>query len=442
MKKLFLYAALCAVFTASCSDEGGLSGSGAANPLSECVLQKSAVAGGEAVVQWNGFTEEAAILLVGTDGKEYAADVQVVTASGLVFDVPKEIPAGTYSVVLLRSGERMELGEMQVLEAEMPVSGLKMTSASKPGEVVVIEGIGFEEGCKVRLVGADGQEYVIDADLSYAGISVRLPEEIAEGDYEAYLIQDGFTWLLNSSVTIYAEIKEKLLQRLDCYTPYIGSALIRLSWEISHEEPVTLTVSEYLVDGESESLEAYDTYVCTGEGYFELTHDGFEASNDMSMRYVRDSEGLVAQSDVLIYGNDASTAFTWTYDTDGFLTDISSPKRSFRSLSYEDGNLTVFRNTSFAYPDGELTASPSAPDVVWAYMALMEKNDPFVYFPYLLGWYKKASAQLPTMMMKPSPTGTGTTDCALSYDFDEDSYVTRMSWTEGTSSCRVEFTYL
>lgn len=434
-------AAMCAMFVASCSDEGGLSGSGALNPLSECVLQESVVAGGEAVVQWNGFTEESDILLVGTDGKEHAAAVQVVTASGLVFDVPKDLPAGTYAVVLVSPGERLELGTMEVLEAQMPVSGLKMPSASKPGEMVVIEGIGFEEGCKVRLIGADGQEYVIDADLAYAGISVLLPDEIVEGDYEAYLVQDGFTWLLSSSLTIYAEIKEKLLQRIDYYSPYIGSALIRLSWEISHEEPVTLTVSEYLVDGETESLEAYDTYVCTKEGYFELTYDGFEASNDMAMQYILDSEDAVTQSDVLIYGNDVPTSFVWSYDTDGYLTDISSPKRSFRSLAYEDGNLTLFRNTSFEYSDSGLAASPVAPDVVWAYMSLMEKNDPFVYFPYLLGWYKKASALLPTRMMKPSPTGTGTTECALSYDFDEDSYVTRMFWTEGTSSCRVEFIY-
>ena len=58
----------------------------------------------------------------------------------------------------------------------------------------------------------------------------------------------------------------------------------------------------------------------------------------------------------------------------------------------------------------------------------MESNDPFVYFPFFLGWYTKSSAQLPDALILPSPTGTGTVRNELSYVFDEDGYVVKMTW--------------
>ena len=94
-------------------------------------------------------------------------------------------------------------------------------------------------------------------------------------------------------------------------------------------------------------------------------------------------------------------------------------------------------NISFEYSDPALVAHPSAPDVVWGYMSLMEKNDPFIYFPYLLGWYEKTSALLPSAMVVPSPSGTGKVTHPLAYTFDDDGYVTSMSW----DSYSVRFIY-
>lgn len=310
----------------------------------------------------------------------------------------------------------------------MPVTGLKMPVGAKQGEEVAVDGIGFEEGCTVVLVDADGNEYTLDTELTYSGISVVIPDDLSGGTYKLYLVQDGMEWLMSGSFSVYKDIVIKTLTRVDYYSPYIGTMMLRLSWEIGRDDPVTLTVSEYVIDGAEESLEAYDRYVCDDAGRFTLDHDGFEASNDMNMSYVRNPDGVVTLADVLIYGDNEATPFTWTYAPDGFLTDISSPKRSLRSFSYEGGNLVKFRNTSFEYSDPALVNNPSAPDVIWGYMSLMEKNDPFIYFPYLLGWYAKASAQLPTAMLSPSPTGTGTETYQLTYEFNADGYVARMSW--------------
>jgi len=433
MRRILLV--LCILSVVACNDNGRYSDADVYDPLSECVLPETARAGEEVIVQWNGFEEEAEISLLSEDGSVYEAEVLTVTASGLIFRIPAQTPPGIYMVV--EQSENRQLGQIRIDAAEAPVTGLNVPSGMKQGETVHIEGVGFEKGCVVIFIDSSGNEYASGTELTYSGISFIVPSELLPGEYELYYEQDGARWLAASSVTVYKDLEGKVLKRIDYIAPYVGDALLRLSWDISTEEPLTLTVSEYVIDGEEESLEIFDRYVCDENGYFELVDDGFEESNDLGMSYVRDEEGTVVSADVLLYGDSETTSFRWTYDGDGYLTEIASPSRPLRSLSYEQGNLTVFRNTIFEYSDPALVNHPSAPDVIWGYMSLMEKNDPFIYFPYLLGWYDKASAALPTAMLAPSPTGVGTVTYPLSYTFDEEGYVLAMSW----DSYEVRFIY-
>ena len=435
MKRLLIILAgiLLAV---SCNETGEGQGPGTDNPLSECVIPASVQAGEEALVQWNGFTQDSRILLVSEDGREYEMPVKVFTASGVMFVVPADVPAGIYKLVVERGG-RLELGTMEVLAAAMPVIGLKIPSGALEGEEVIIEGVGFEDGCSIVFADADGKECVLRAALVSSGVSVLLPDDLGPGDYVVYLLQNGVRWMISPSFSIYPDSSPKLLRRIDYYSPYVGTAMIRLSWEIDYDEPVSLTLSEYLVEDGEETLQAYDRYDCGADGYFELTVDGFESSNDLEISYVRDADGRVTRSDVLIYGNKEPTAFTWTYDADGYLADISSPSRSFRSLTHTDGNLTSFRSVGFGYGNSDLVNHPSAPDVAWAYMAMMEPNDPFVYFPYLLGWYTEASLHLPVTMTLPDPSGSGTLRHSLTYEFDQEGYVVKMMW----ESSSIDFIY-
>ena len=407
------------------------------DPLANCVLPASVKAGGEVQVQWDGFKDDAAISLVGEDSASKMMQVKIVTAYGLTFEVPIDFPTGVYTVVLKQQGETMELGSIKVDAPDMPVTGLKVPAGAVQGEVVSIDGIGFKDGCKVIAVGQDGAEYELPAGLSVSGISVTIPETLAEGDYQLYLIQDGLRWLLSSSFSVVAEVVVKTLERVDYYTSYDDERLLRLTWEISREEPVTLTLSQFIVTGDEAVLDIYDQYVLGSDGFFELVVDGFEESNNMKMSYTRDDEGKVILADVLRYGKKETTPFTWTYDQDGFLTDVSSPVASLSSFEYEAGNMVTFRNTAFEFGDPSLVNNPSAPDVIWAYMALMDNKEPFMYVPYFLGWYTKASAQLPTAMLEPSNTGTGTDTYPITYEFDSDGYVVKMY----LGSDKVEYFY-
>ena len=395
------------------------------DPLENCVLPETVKAGGEALVQWDGFKENAQIVLKDGDSKEYPMQVKVVTAYGLTFKVPAKTPAGLYLVVLIQESE-ITLGKITVTAADMPVTGLKVPAGAEQGETVIIEGIGFEEGCSVIAVDQAGQEHALESEVTYVGLSVIIPTDLAEGEYALYLLQDEMRWLLAQSFSVYKELVVKQLSRIDYYTEYSAEAMLRMTWEISRETPVTLTVSESVVEGDVVELNAYDQYVQGEDGFFTLVNDGFEMSNNIKMSYTRDFEGKVTVADVLRYGKKDTTPFTWTYDQNGFLTDISSTM-SLCSFEYTDGNMTAFGGRGFEFADPSLVNNPAAPDVIWGYISLMDITEPFMYVPYFLGWYSKASAQLPTAMIVPSSTGTGTDTYPLTYDFDEDGYVVRMT---------------
>lgn len=441
MKRYALILSVAIALVCSCEDMGDSAGSGTGSTLHECVLPESVYAGGEGIIQWNGFADDVELYLVSEDGTRHSLGTETVTPSGMIFNVPSSVPAGLYELFMSQDGNVTALGHVTVLEPGIPVRNLSVPDSAYPGDEVQIEGVGFEDGMSVVLVDASGTEHVPQVKINHSGLMVLLPEDVAEGEYDLYLVHDGRSWLLCSGFEICRVSVIKELKSISLHVPYIQSATLLYTWEVTRGLPAELLLSEYLVEDGVPSLSVYDRYVSADGTMFVLEHDGFESSNDIEMTYSTDGSGRVTGTDVLIYGNSQTTPFTWSYDADGRVLEIVSPKLTFRSFAYEDGNLVGLSNAQFGYEDPLLVNEPDAPDVVWAYMAMMERNDPFVYFPYLLGWYAEASGQLPTSLVKPSPSGTGTLTCDLSYVFDDDGYVTSMSWTEGDEDYSIGFEY-
>ena len=78
----------------------------------------------------------------------------------------------------------------------------------------------------------------------------------------------GPSGVLSSSFSVVAEVVVKTLERVDYYTSYDDERLLRLTWEISREEPVTLTLSQFIVTGDDAELDIYDQYVLGSDGFF------------------------------------------------------------------------------------------------------------------------------------------------------------------------------
>lgn len=441
MRRL-LFLLLAFFVAASCIDSQTGDDTGiVTDPVSECVVPPSARSGAEVILQWNGFTDDASVILRSASGDDTLAYIRIITRSGMIFVIPPATEPGVYGLFLIQDGEH-DLGSIEILPPLIPVSGVSVPSSCMTGETVTVKGTGFKPSSSVVLVGKDGSKHEIEAEYGAGGLSFVVPDDIPEGDYSVYLVQDGNEWLLSESLSVQA-LSLKKLASVAYQGPYMGTTQIRYTWKVTEDEPLRILLVEATVDaGGNVDEGSYDEYTAVAENAFEMTNDGMEASNDLSMTYSFDQDGRVVTSDVLIYGKSQPTEFTWSYDNDGYLLDVtyvaSSGLRTFREISYDKGNLVRFRNTEFVYDDETLKNHPAAPDVVWGYMAVMEKFDPFVYFPYLLGWYDMKSSSLPTAMTIAS--GTGTVTLPVGYEFDEDGYVVEMKWNDGGPS-KVIFSY-
>ena len=401
------------------------------DPLELCVMPEKATCGEEVILQWNGFSDTASILLRSASGDECIVEIKVITESGLIFLLPLSLSPGTYDVVLMQDGTAV-IGQLEVMAPDVPVTGLSVPASSVAGETVLIKGLGFVQNSGIVLVSSDGTEYDVKVIHSASGLNVVIPEDLPEGEYQIRLVQDGYGWVISDSFRVASAARD--LVSVAYQGPYLGSAQVRYTWTVSYDPLLRIVLSETLIDADGTvEAGATDEYVSmASENAFELAADGFESSNDIEIIYNMDPEGGVASADVLIYGKSSMTNFVWAYDQDGFLTDVTYESktglRTFADFAYEDGNLIRFKNASFGYTDPSLKNHPDAPDVVWGYMAVSEKFDPFLYFPYLLGWYDARSKCLPTSMT--IAEGTGTKTIPLEYVFDEKGYVTEMKWND------------
>lgn len=194
MIRLFILA-LTAFLAASCQEKGTLDGD-VVNPLDKCVVSESVQPGMEAVAQWNGFDDSATLYLKGEDGKEYGVEVTVVTASGLIFRVPSGVRAGTYTLMLKQEGDPQELGVIEVLESDLPVTGIEFPSAVEPDKDFIIEGVGFNDSFSVFTSDADRRVSLECTLISKSQMKVSMPAGMPSGIYSLYLSDGTDEWLL------------------------------------------------------------------------------------------------------------------------------------------------------------------------------------------------------------------------------------------------------
>ena len=446
MKKILMLLCAVSALLASCEKPEGPVNNGPVdgpvdNPMDKCEIPAQVRAGGEGTVLWNGFKENAQLFLDSEITGEVQLTIKTITASGMTFSVPAPTPEGEYMMVLIQDG-RYELGKIKVLPMQMPITGLSVPASAQQGETVAISGMGFKEGCSVVFESA-GSETEMTVNMVNGGIEVLIPEDMPAGKYKISLHQDGLTWLLAENFEVYEELVIKQFSSIRFYAPDSEEAQYVMEWKVVRDEPATFTLSEYYLENGVEELTVYDQYVMDASGLITLEYDGFETSNNIEVSYQKNSDGQVTVADVLRYGKKETTPFTWSYDSEGRLLDVSSPKASLIYLEYEGDNLTTFYQMSFEYDADGMVNHPYAPDVVWAYMSLSlhENVEPFLYFPYFMGWYTEASAQLPARIVKPSADGTGIVTLNLSYEFDADGYVSKMTWADEGENYAVEYRY-
>lgn len=414
------------------------------NPLSECVVTSSVQPGSEAVIQWNGFTDYAKIFLQDASGTKTPVLIKVITPSGLIFDAPYGLAAGIYRVILEQDGT-VDIGQIEILASDLPVSGISMPDNVAPGDILVITGIGFDSAEFSIYLKSQTDRIELECRSSSTGLETEIPSEIPTGRYALHMTDGTDDWILNDSLGIH--IRKKLL-RVTRIEPYDGTMNHESSYTVEYAENQieAITYRTVVTDADgSYEQQIFDRYLLGEDGTFRI-EGGESSSNNFNFGYVRDSEGRILSADVLRYSknNPAGTMrqFKWVYDSEGRPTDVTfeldGVTRSIQFYLYESGNLIETNASSFIYEDETSVNNPFAADAAHAYDMMANTMEPFLYAPFLCGEHPFVSRLLPNgFRMVTGPTTTKTV--LFEYNFDNEGYVSQMSWDSGAS--RIVFDY-
>lgn len=430
----------------ACVDDSVKAGGGR-NPLSDHVVSESAVRGQEAVIQWNGFQQNAKVFLVDENDIRYEAEVKAITSSGMIFIVPASAASGTYRVLLVQ-GEEYLMGSIDVLETKIPVTGITFPSAVYPGGTFVLGGVGLDASFGLILRSSSGQ-IMLDSELSSAGLDCILPSDMASGMYSLVLTDGSDEWVLTTSFLV---SKKKILSAVALEEPYEGEVWYRTEYRVVRENgdiAAILFTQSLVQDAQVVEVKNQDKYVQVSPGYF-VVEGGSSSSNNMDFRYVYDGDGRIVSADVLRFSRNnpdgVHREFTWNYGSDGMPVDVQFELNgkiySMQDYIYEDGNLLETQASVFVYDDETLVPNPFGADAAHGFDMMHNLMEPFLYVHYLAGAHPFTSRLLPSGYMAISGPTTRVKK-PFTYLFDEDGYVVEMSWRgERNSVSNIRYEYI
>lgn len=424
-RHLYYFIALLLLF--SCTQKDGPYSQGPGSEvLSECVVQSSAKQGEEVIVQWTAFPEDPELYLVAKDGTMHPVEVEYVTSSGLVFIAPVTLSPGRYLLFM----KPYELGEIEIEDAGFSVIGLSVPKMIYAKGVLNIKGIGFDSSYGVTLRSSDGESVSLAAELQPSSISVTLPADMATGTYSVYLTRGETSLLVSENLFV---TRKKKLTGLRIVEPYFPPTYKAKEWRIGYDGDELAGIS--LVEGTLEN-DVYEwgeeeVYEKTGEYSFSV-RGGEDAcsTNNVAFEYIVD-DGVIIRADVLRWGSERYRPYTWNYNADGTLRDITfdykeTTMRAFWYV-YDSGDIVEAYTAPFVYGDEPLKNNPYAPSAVACFCAInLYSNEPFQFFPFLLGWLESPAVNLPSIW-KQVAGATAFKDVPLEYEFDEDGYVTAIT---------------
>jgi len=423
---------LSAFMMISCVEKEGNDSEYDKNVDVECNLQSSARPGAEVIVRWPGFSEGAELYLKSSSGDTISVSVDFLSASGLLFTVPENMGPGLYTLVLA-DGNR-ELGQIEVLEREFSVIGIKVPDIVAVGETMTIEGNGFDEYYKICLVPSSGDAVYLDYSLSGTGISVAIPADVDRGKASLLIERGSESKLITESLLV------TVRKKLDSFTlvsPYFAPVYIYSRWMMEYDENDYLTqiiISEGTCEDGVYTEDKSCVFNRTSE--FSIVFDGLPSENitlNSDVSYSCEN-GRIVKSDVTRIGTQNKIfdmSYDWVY-VDDRLTDITYLYKDGRTLyafwyEYdENGNISRVYNTPYVYGDTALKNNSFASDPAVLYSAVSFKDDPFIFFPVMMGLADVGSANLPTAVQMASGL-VGMKNIPLEYGFDEDGYVTSMT---------------
>ena len=138
------------------------------------------------------------------------------------------------------------------------------------------------------------------------------------------------------------------------------------------------------------------------------------------------------------YGQD------YTYDNEAGLLTIQSSKEitianTNQNTPTEDRIFVEANVNAFVYEDNTLKNNPFAADVTIGCEMMSNTDEPFLFFPYLMGEHPFVSEYLPSAIMEPTGPMGAYEKKIINFVTDSEGYVTEMSWETGSDTIIFEY---
>ena len=449
MKKIrimmLMICSICA-FTA-CSDDDDPTPQ---NPVSNVRIPATAEIGTEIIVSGTGFASTAQFTFKGTASSADVSQLTIVS-TGVTMTVPMSLTPGQYTLVLKQDGE-WELGSIELTAASLPIIGLEIPEAGFTGQIINIGGNGYNETSKVYAETGNGTRTELTVTDYQSGLICTLPTDLSAGTYRLILAQDGGEWTLTEEFEI---VKYKRLVKIgwvNDFSQIMADYITESTFEISYAAngPQSFKYANVLYEHEMN----YDVQTNNDQIILSISNPDPDWELEGYVRQVTLSvTDDLAQSNATIFYNlwntkDVNMSADWTY-ADRYMKS-NEGKGGLNNLEYtfDAGNLVDVSGTSFEYDQTQKYTRPGM-DIAALFLQLSNINytqDWGWMYAAFTGLIGEKSAGIPVKMSVVDPETEETTTHELNYTYDEDNYVTSVSYESsyygmGMVTFRIDFTY-
>lgn len=354
------------------------------------------------------------------------------------------VPDGTGDFVYAAPTKGTANGEKtgdieQEAPKEINIEGLEVPAYVAVGETLLVKGSGFTEDA-VFAFEKEGVQVEASATAVDGGVSIAVPADMARDHYALVLSQEGVTKTLSEDVwvTIRKIFKSATLNMSGVH------GIFSYGWTVTRENGAITELNykqSWAEDMDSDPDNFIDTYVGDGTTYTN-TSNGTEFAYNKSISFTS-SDGRITSAEAVNEYEDPMS-YLWGYDENGYLQNIKHNDEVKYEVKYDaDMNATEllvegWTAAAASFEGAEQHNHPYAPSAVFAMFSVYQYTFMHHHFAYFSGNFK-AETLLPTSI---DWQGYGNF-FDVTYTFDDDGYVSRISWTDPSYSdyCRIAIKY-
>lgn len=199
MKKIFyLMSVACLMMVASCDKNNG-EGSETKDP-SVTNLERVQTAGSSITVKAENLAADAKFSLKPATGDAISLEATIMS-SGAEITLPYNL--GTFTLCLEQDGKEYTIGEIEIAVTDLG----SLPEAVEPYDEITIIGSGFASDAKISIGGSD-----VDITPYGTGVKVVVPSDMAAGEKEIFVKQEGTEQKLGSLVVETHKVRRRGLE--------------------------------------------------------------------------------------------------------------------------------------------------------------------------------------------------------------------------------------